>query len=98
MASAARKFKMIRRTGRAEHHAIKSVMILKLPQQLQAKPLLIKAQHSFKLVDRLRAGDVRLTLIKDGDHRLSRDRDLALLAQTVAELSGDASSAASPTR
>jgi pimeloyl-ACP methyl ester carboxylesterase len=57
-------------------------------------------QHSFKLVDRLRAGDVRLTLIKDGDHRLSRDRDLALLAQTVAELSGDdaASSAASPAR
>jgi pimeloyl-ACP methyl ester carboxylesterase len=57
-------------------------------------------QHSFKLVDRLRARDVRLTLIKDGDHRLSRDADLALLAQTVAELSGDdtPSNAASPAR
>jgi pimeloyl-ACP methyl ester carboxylesterase len=43
--------------------------------------------HSFKLVERLEARDVRLTLVKDGDHRLSRDQDLALLAQTVAELS-----------
>jgi pimeloyl-ACP methyl ester carboxylesterase len=57
-------------------------------------------QHSFKLVARLASGDVHLTLIKDGDHRLSRDRDLALLAQAVAELSGDpaASSAESPAR
>ena len=44
--------------------------------------------HSFKLVERLASRDVRLTLIKDGDHRLSRDQDLALLAQTIAELSG----------
>ena len=43
--------------------------------------------HSFKLVERLAARDVRLVLIKDGDHRLSRDQDLALLAATVAELS-----------
>jgi pimeloyl-ACP methyl ester carboxylesterase len=43
--------------------------------------------HSFTVLERLTARDVRLTLIKDGDHRLSRDQDLALLAQTVAELS-----------
>ncbi len=43
--------------------------------------------HSFRLLERLAARDVRLTLIKNGDHRLSRDQDLALLAQTAAELS-----------
>jgi pimeloyl-ACP methyl ester carboxylesterase len=51
---------------------------------------------SATLVERLRARDVRLTLIKDGDHRLSRDQDLALLAQTVVELSD--ASAPSPAR
>jgi pimeloyl-ACP methyl ester carboxylesterase len=30
--------------------------------------------------------DVRTVLVKDGDHRLSRDADLALLIRTVAEL------------
>jgi hypothetical protein len=29
-----------------------------------------------------------VTLIKDGDHRLSRDQDLALLCRTVEELLG----------
>jgi hypothetical protein len=40
------------------------------------------------LVERLEAPDVRLTLIKDGDHRLSRPQDLALLIRDVAELAG----------
>jgi hypothetical protein len=31
---------------------------------------------------------VRVTLIKDGDHRLSRDSDLVLLAETLAPLLG----------
>jgi len=44
-------------------------------------------QHSLRLVEALRSPDVRLTLVKDGDHRLSRDDDLALLARTVADLS-----------
>jgi pimeloyl-ACP methyl ester carboxylesterase len=39
---------------------------------------------SLRLVDHLTASDVRLTLIKDGDHRLSRPEDLALLGETVA--------------
>ncbi len=30
--------------------------------------------------------DVRLTLIKDGDHRLSRPADIALLVNTVMTL------------
>jgi dipeptidyl aminopeptidase/acylaminoacyl peptidase len=43
--------------------------------------------HCLRLVERLKGPDVRLTLIKDGDHRLSRDADLALLGRTIAELS-----------
>jgi pimeloyl-ACP methyl ester carboxylesterase len=42
--------------------------------------------HAIKLVDRLRSEDVELTLIKDGDHRLSRDQDLRRLESTVASL------------
>lgn len=42
-------------------------------------------QTSLRLADTITAGDVRLTLIKDGDHRLSRDADLAVLADTIAE-------------
>jgi pimeloyl-ACP methyl ester carboxylesterase len=38
------------------------------------------------LAARLRSADVQLTLIKDGDHRLSRDADIALLLRTIAAL------------
>ena len=41
---------------------------------------------SVRLAERLASPDVRLTLIKDGDHRLSRDQDIALILQAVAEL------------
>lgn len=34
----------------------------------------------------LRSGDVQVMLIKDGDHRLSRDADIALLLRTIADL------------
>ena len=34
----------------------------------------------------LRSADVQVTLVKDGDHRLSRDVDLSLLRATVASL------------
>lgn len=40
-------------------------------------------QTSLALAERLRSEDVRITLVKDGDHRLSREEDLALLARTV---------------
>jgi len=45
-------------------------------------------QRSLRLADKLETGDARVTLIKDGDHRLSRDQDLALLCRTVEELLG----------
>ena len=41
---------------------------------------------SLKLAEALQSNDVRVTLIKDGDHRLSRDADVALLIAAVAEL------------
>jgi pimeloyl-ACP methyl ester carboxylesterase len=40
-------------------------------------------QRSLRLADKLTTPDVRVHLIKDGDHRLSRDADLALLTRTV---------------
>ena len=43
-------------------------------------------QHALRLVEALGAADVRLDLIKDGDHRLSRPRDLDLLEDLAAEL------------
>ena len=43
---------------------------------------------SLKLAESLRSDDVRVTLIKNGDHRLSRDADVGLLLATVAELAG----------
>jgi pimeloyl-ACP methyl ester carboxylesterase len=41
---------------------------------------------SLRLMERLRSADVRATLVKGGDHRLSRPADLALLIGTVAAL------------
>lgn len=41
---------------------------------------------SQRLAAELRSPDVHLTLVKDGDHRLSRAADIALLLHTVASL------------
>jgi pimeloyl-ACP methyl ester carboxylesterase len=41
---------------------------------------------SLALMDRLRSADVQAILVKDGDHRLSRDGDVALLIATVGSL------------
>ena len=43
-------------------------------------------QGSVQLVDVLAGGDVRLTLVKDGDHRLSRPAEIGLLLGTVEEM------------
>ena len=43
-------------------------------------------QHAMKLVTHLPNENVSMTLIKDGDHRLSRDEDIALLLRTVEAL------------
>lgn len=41
--------------------------------------------HAVELVSRLAQDDVVLTLVKDGDHRLSRPEDIERLIQAVAE-------------
>lgn len=41
---------------------------------------------SMQLAARLRSDDVQVTLVKDGDHRLSREQDIALLIATVERL------------
>lgn len=52
-------------------------------------------RQSLRLAEALTGSDVRLILVKDGDHRLSRPADLALLEAAVAELSDGARSSAS---
>ncbi len=42
-------------------------------------------QHAVELVSRLARDDVVLTLVKDGDHRLSRPEDIERLIQAVSE-------------
>ena len=44
---------------------------------------------SLDIAERLRSDDVQVTLIKDGDHRLSRAQDIALLLATLARLLGE---------
>jgi pimeloyl-ACP methyl ester carboxylesterase len=43
-------------------------------------------RHAVELVSRLASDDVVLTLVKDGDHRLSRPEDIERLIRAVAEL------------
>ena len=46
----------------------------------------VPAAHAQRLVAALAGDDVAFTLVKDGDHRLSRPRDLLRLVTTVEEL------------
>jgi pimeloyl-ACP methyl ester carboxylesterase len=47
-------------------------------------------QHAMRLVSCLAQDDVAMTLIKDGDHRLSRPEDIERLLKTVDELAAEA--------
>jgi pimeloyl-ACP methyl ester carboxylesterase len=42
--------------------------------------------HAVALVQRLTGGNVRLDLVEDGDHRLSKPQDLARLVEAVESL------------
>ena len=48
-------------------------------------------QHAVELVSRFARDDVVLTLVKDGDHRLSRPEDIDRLIQAVSELADSSS-------
>ncbi len=43
-------------------------------------------EMALRIADRVASADVHVTVVKDGDHRLSRPQDLALLCRTVAGL------------
>jgi pimeloyl-ACP methyl ester carboxylesterase len=46
----------------------------------------VPPEISLRLAAALRSSEVQVTLVKGGDHRLSRDSDIALLLRTVAAL------------
>jgi pimeloyl-ACP methyl ester carboxylesterase len=46
-------------------------------------------RQSLLLAERLASEDVRLVFVKDGDHRLSREQDLALLCASVGAFLGE---------
>ncbi|RPF71461.1 alpha/beta fold hydrolase [Aurantiacibacter spongiae] len=46
----------------------------------------VPPEISLRLADALTSQDVQVTLVKAGDHRLSRDTDISLLIRTVASL------------
>ena len=43
-------------------------------------------QHALRLVDTITSDDVVFTLVKDGDHRLSRDEDIQRLIETCKQV------------
>jgi hypothetical protein len=47
--------------------------------------------HALKLVSLLPADDVTLSLVPDGDHRLSRPQDIELLISAVRDMAAEAS-------
>lgn len=60
-------------------------------------------QHGLRTFQAIRAGDAQFTLIKDGDHRLSRDQDILAIHRAAEELASTyegsvAKSAVSPSR
>lgn len=69
-------------------------LLLDGPIMLDCKVRLLHGQSdpdvpwelALRTAERLTANDVEVILIKDGDHRLSRPRDLALLRRTVGAL------------
>ena len=47
----------------------------------------VPCEIALRLAERLRSDDVQVTLVKNGDHRLSREAEIALLLRTVSALS-----------
>ena len=75
----------------------RSHLLLRGPIPLRCKVRLLHGmmdpdvpwQTSVRLAEKLESQDVHTILIKDGEHRLSRPQDIALLLRTVAALLGE---------
>ncbi len=50
------------------------------------KDISVPWQHAIKIARTLTSDDVRVTLVKDADHSLSRPQDLSLLWETIKEI------------
>lgn len=69
-------------------------LLLRAPLALECPLRILQGQqdpdvpwrHALRIAEAVTGGDVRVTLIKDGDHRLSREADLALLGEILAAL------------
>ena len=72
------------------HLVMRQVIDLECPVRLLhgMSDTSVPFQTSLALAERLATRDVVVTLIKDGDHRLSRDADLERLGRTLDELLG----------
>jgi pimeloyl-ACP methyl ester carboxylesterase len=72
-------------------------LLLKKPIALDCPVRLLHGQcdpdvpweFALRIADQLSSRDVQVILVKDGDHRLSRPQDLALLRQTIGALLGE---------
>ena len=74
----------------AQHHVLTGTLGLECPIRLlhgQADPD-VPWELALTIAQQAVSTDVEVILIKDGDHRLSRPSDLALLRRTVAALLG----------
>jgi pimeloyl-ACP methyl ester carboxylesterase len=75
----------------AEHSVLNGAMAIHCPVRLlhgQADPD-VPWELALRIAEQMATPDVRVILLKDGDHRLSRPADLMLLRQTVAALLGE---------
>jgi pimeloyl-ACP methyl ester carboxylesterase len=78
-------------TTRALWESGESLRLLHAPIEIHCPVRLLHGQadadvpwlYSLELMKLLRSADVQATFIKDGDHRLSRDKDIALLIATA---------------
>jgi pimeloyl-ACP methyl ester carboxylesterase len=81
-------------TSRAFWESGETLRLLHAPIAIECPVRLLHGQadadvpwtYSLELTKLLRSADIRATFIKDGDHRLSREGDIALLIATVHEL------------
>lgn len=46
----------------------------------------VRWERTFSILERVRSADVQIVLIKEGDHRLSRDKDIATLIRHVEDV------------